>query len=175
MSGELAALRKAIVGVCDGSLGATRTVSTAGTEAAGAGKLNERVKALIAPRFDVVFTGGTRHAASPLGTGTIEIKTYGVRVDVTHALTSEQCQDAARNDTRDAVHEACDELIAALTYPGNLLVDAEDNATGCVSGMLAGEVNGAPTWELVAEDWEARLIRSQIRGTAYVQHTRAVA
>lgn len=170
---ELSALRAAIVGVCDGTLGSVRTVEDADAVYHGASPLNERVQALLAPTFDVTFTGSRRHAASPLGTGTYEIRTIDVRVDIKHALSEDVLEDD-RAAVRDAVHEACDEIVTALSYPGNLLVDGDAEATGCVDGMLSGE-GGAPSWEITAEDWDARLIRSQIRGTAYVQHTRAVA
>ncbi len=171
---ELSALRAAIVGVCDGTLGTVRTVATAGTEHATASPQNSRVRALLSPKFDVTFQRSARHPASPLGTSTREIKTVEVRIDIEHAIDVEEILDEERNAIRDAVHEACDEIVAALSYPGNLLVDGEANATGCVDGMLSGE-NGAPTWEVVGEDLEAKLIRSQIRGTAYVLHARAVA
>lgn len=165
----------AIKGVCEGTAGGVRTVDEA-PEYHGASPMNERVQAMVAPFgsvFDVVIDNGRRHPASPMGSHSIEMKRHDIRIDIKHELTIEVMEDE-RTDTRLAVSEQCDAIATALNYRGNLTLDPDGNATGIVSGLLTGPDNGAPSWEIVEEDWAAGVLRSRIRGTANVQHERAV-
>lgn len=166
----------AIKGVCEGTLGSVRTVDQA-PEYHGASVDNERVQALSAPYssiFDVVIDNGARHPSSPMSMHSYEVKRHQVRIDIKHALTEEVLEDD-RTAVRLAIAEQCEAIVTALNYRGNLSEDADGNATGIVSGLLTGPEGGAPVWEITAEDWDSRLIRSRIRCTAIVQHERAVA
>lgn len=165
----------AITGVITGNLGAERVVDIDAVHGVESPR-NRRVRALLAPTVDVSINSGERHPASPLGIGTYDITTHRVVIAVDHALTVEIIDDAAIVGIRADVAEAMDEIVAALSYRGNLSVDCASAATGVISGMMVGDGGArAPTWRIEAEDWSARVVRSVIEGRIILQNTREVA
>jgi hypothetical protein len=178
MSGpyDPAAIRSAVIGILSGDTGNAFAMPR-GAFAYGAFtgmplaaiKTKIRNTEIWRNHFDVRLLKSTPHASQGLSVGVptrsqlmIDVKVY------TTAATS--VQGAARVAQLDAIAADCEAGMRALNQPGALTATTAGAPTGIVSGMLLGtDLGSTPSWELVSEDWDNKIIESVIHGSVIVE------
>lgn len=179
-------IRGSIKALLDGTTGSVRTVATTvfgyGTfegQPIAAQQSRAIQQVTKAHRFDIKLGAIVPHASTPMSIkSSYRIARVPITIDILTTLKSTG-QENERDTQRDAIADAADTAIQALSYPGNLLTAPATPtalATGIVSGLLLGpDGKGPPQWRVISEDWKAHLLRSAITASAIVVIDQATA
>lgn len=126
----------------------------------------KQAQTLDAHGFDIQMRGPSDHPATPVSALTLQpIQSIAITIPIwTHVASPAELE--AREEVLARIMTDGEEAAAALGYPRNLATDVDGNATQLVGGLMFGpNYTGTPDFEIVAEDWGNRLIRSQITGS----------
>lgn len=172
-------IRDAVVDLMDGTITSVRQL-TAATFAYGtfdgqtptAKKATAVQTATARHWFDVELGALQNHPDSPVSANAnYRLGIVSVRIPITTAVRSTAESDQRGTDL-ETIASDCDTAIQALHYRDNLATDASANSTNIVSGIMLGPGGqGAPEWKLTDEDWDARLVSSEINGSVIVKIT----
>lgn len=180
MSYSAAAVRACIREVCEGAIGATRTVAPAMFRSGvftGQDEATQRARALVGGdrlgaghRFDVRVTGARSHGSSPVSALTsLKILELDIEIAIT-THTKSEVQDAKRAERLAEIMSDGETAVQALCYPANLVSTVAGTTTNIIAGLLQGPgSHGAPTWELVEEAWSQNIVRSKISASCLVR------
>lgn len=168
------AIRGAIKAVMEGRQGVVRTCPD-GMFKYGAfdGQPDTATQALAVDirfhhRFDIVLGPIRRHESTPVSTqSSMRMSRLMIQIPIWTTLAT-TVQTEARDAQRTLVAADASTAMEALTRPNALTVDNLNVATGIVSGLLSGDGDAYPSWEIVAEDWDKGLLKSRILATAIV-------
>lgn len=122
--------------------------------------------------FDVVLTPSRANASSNVVAGMRRrLIAIDIRIPVWSRLPT-PVQESSRSSVVEDVAAECGTVARALAAPGALAETDAGSATGLVSGcMLGSDGRGTPDWMYMREDWERRVLRSEIRGSVTVRST----
>lgn len=174
MTYKATAIRGAIKGVMDGRLGTVRTCPD-GLFKHGTfeGQPDTALQAMTIDiryrhRFDILLGGLRRHESTPVSTqSSMRISQLSITIPIWTGLQT-TAQETARETQRSSIAADASTAMEALTRPNALTLDNLGIPTGIVSGLLSGDGDAYPTWEIVSEDWTIGLLKSRITATAIV-------
>jgi hypothetical protein len=165
---DVRAIRSAIADVLEGRSGVRGVEADVFLRGVHDGKPvgAQQALAMIGPhRFDVGLNNDRENgAAFPGAFASQSLVDMDVTIRIfTHVATS--AQDCDRDEVLAKILADGRIAVNALRVPGNLLTDADGNATAIASGLLQGPSKvGAPTHRITSEDWDTQLIKSEISG-----------
>lgn len=177
---------QAITQLLEGTIGATRTVSS-GVFLHGAHR-NQSEQARQAKTldsatashfFDVELSPARSHEATPLSPSNSRLIEIDVRIpiwsrgtpDIEHAGILAAL--STRNTLKSTLRANMDTAVLALTWAGNLAQNAAAQATGIVSGRMFGQNGTDPERLPVEDDQEQNVLMSEITGRVIVSTTEA--
>lgn len=169
-------IRTAITELLEGTIGTTRLMDSGVlSEGVWDGQLDSQKQAEILDtatatyKFDVELGPLSPHPATPLSVlGNKRLNILEVTITVWGKLATEP-ERAQRKKDLAAFESVLDDAVMVLSYPDNLDLTNSSLPTNIISGCLVGPGGqGHPDYDEPEEDWELKLIRSEIHASAHL-------
>lgn len=152
-----------------GTIGSTRTMTGSTVDQAVSGDHVLGAQTAVRPTIDVTLGPIEDNPASPLSIkANYRISDLSVLIKLTRHLPSE-VDITARSAARSGVLYVADQIVQAMSYPGNLALTSGGLATDIIGGCLVGAKISAYN-----EDWDRHLISTEIIGKAIVKISQSV-